>query len=327
MKHENTIKAILDNSVESIILISPEHKIITFNKTIKNVLFMYFGKNIEIGDDYRDFVVPEAKELYLTSFNKAINGETITVQNQTQTESVSIWFEYGMIPVYSENKELLGVTLTAKNIDQQKKAEIELEKLAETIDAIFENTTETIVLLDKNFKLLRFNKAAFESIKRQKNKTAAIGDDFRDLINEDEQEGFIEIYLKALGGESTFTEIRTTTQKKEELWFQVRVQPVYKKNGELLGVSIFTINITEKIATQNSLKEREAKLEEIAWNQSHIIRSPVAKILGITHILEDFQDLNDTEKKEWIDRLLVSTKELDTVIKEIVHLANSKEKN
>lgn len=324
MNYELAVKAILDNSLESIILISPEHKVIAYNKTIQEVLFLYFEKNIQIGNDYRDFVVPANKDLYESNFNKAIKGETITIQDQTESDAVSIWFEYCIRPVFDENSKLLGVTLTAKNIDKQKRAEIELEKLAETTNAIFENTTETIVLLDKNFKLLQFNKAAFESIKKQKNKIASIGDDFRSIINEDEKEEFIEIYLKALGGESTFTEIKTTDPSGEQLWFQVRVQPVYKQSGELLGVSIFTINITEKIAAQISLKENEAKLKEIAWNQSHIIRSPVAKILGIINIFEDFPELDEKEKQEWIDRLLVSTKELDYVIRNIVDIANTK---
>lgn len=319
-----TLKAILDNSIESIVFVSPEHKLIAFNKTIEEVHFRYFGKQLRIGDDYRDFVTPGSKEVYLKSFSKAINGETVVVQNETKTDTFSVWFEYVISPVYSENRELLGVVLNAKNIDNQKKAEIELENLSDTVEAIFENTTETIVLIDKNLKLVRYNKAAFDSIKRQRNKIAAIGDDFTNFINDAQIEHFLNSFYKALSGEPVFSEVQSENHHGESSWFHVRMQPVYKKNNDLLGVSIFTINITENKLARLSLKENEDKFKEIAWNQSHIIRAPVAKILGITNILKDFTDLDEEEKKEWIDRLLSTTQELDSVIKNIVNLTEKK---
>ncbi|MGG7033718.1 MAG: PAS domain-containing protein [Flavobacterium sp.] len=319
------LKTILDNSLESIVFISPEHKVIAFNKTIQDTLLLYHGRHLQIGDDYRDYVAKHTEELYHSTFSKVIKGETVITQNETKTDTFSIWFEYKMNPVYSQAGELLGVILNAKNIDNQKKAEIELENLADTVEAIFENTTETIVLIDQNLKLLRFNKAASDSIKRQRNKIASIGDDFRNFINEAEVDSFLKLFYKALGGEPVFSEIHSKNHREEPSWFQVRMQPVYKKNDELLGVSIFTINITENKLAQFSLKENEDKFKEIAWNQSHIIRAPVAKILGITNIIKDFTDLDEEEKKEWVNRLLSTTQELDSVIKNIVNLAEKKE--
>lgn len=324
MDYELTLKAFLDNTLESIVFISPEHKVIAFNKTIQDILFVYHGKHIQIGDDYRDFVAKQTNELYHSTFLKAIEGETIITQNETKADTISLWFEYKMNPVYSQTGELLGVILNAKNIDDQKKAEIELENLADTVEAIFENTTETIVLIDKNLKLIRYNRAAFESIKRQRNRIASIGDDFTNFINETEVDNFLKLFHKALGGEPIFSEVYSVNHHGEPSWFHVRMQPVYKKNNDLLGVSIFTINITENKLAQFSLKENEDKFKEIAWNQSHIIRAPVAKILGITNIIKDFTELDEEEKKEWIDTLLSTTQELDSVIKNIVNLTEKK---
>lgn len=40
------LKAILDNSPESIVLIGKNHEILAFNKTIQMVLEQYFGKKL-----------------------------------------------------------------------------------------------------------------------------------------------------------------------------------------------------------------------------------------------------------------------------------------
>src|SRR4051794_26227811 len=108
MEEDLIFKAILDNTPESFVLISPNHKVLAFNTSIQKQLLNLVKKNIEIGDDYRDFVVNPLKELYEDSFSKALNGEYTDVQIETPGESFSIWFEYKMNPVYKPTGELLG---------------------------------------------------------------------------------------------------------------------------------------------------------------------------------------------------------------------------
>jgi two-component system, sporulation sensor kinase E len=145
-------KAIIDNSPDSIVLIGIDHKVLAFNKTIKEVLFNYHHKELSVGDlYYPDFVVDSNKALYLKAFNTAIKGETYVVKNLTSNDNVSLWFEYKMQPVY-ENEILIGVVLRAKNITIEKEAEREIAELSKKLKAILNNTDEAITLLDTNYK-------------------------------------------------------------------------------------------------------------------------------------------------------------------------------
>lgn len=125
----NLFQAILDNATESIVLIGKDHKVLVLNSVIREVLTSYFEKELEVGDDYRDFVIEENMQLYLESFEKAINGASIAVENETPHAQGSIWFRYTVNPVYDKAQKLIGVTLTATDIDAKKRLEIEREKI------------------------------------------------------------------------------------------------------------------------------------------------------------------------------------------------------
>lgn len=154
---ESKLRAILDNTTDNIVLMDTSFKVLCFNETIKKTLTLYFGKELKEGDDYRDFVIPPVMSLFLESFDKAIKGETVLVENKTKTDDVSIWFQYKVNPVYDKSLTLIGVALTAKNIDEQKRAEIALRQSEEKFRKIIESATNPIIIIDKNLKIKMVN--------------------------------------------------------------------------------------------------------------------------------------------------------------------------
>ena len=60
-------------------------------------------------------------------------------------------------------------------------------------------------------------------------------------------------------------------------------------------------------------------LDELAWNSSHILRAPVANIMGILQLLQETDiSLDETEKNHFIKHLSKEAKGLDIVIKDMV---------
>lgn len=68
---------------------------------------------------------------------------------------------------------------------------------------------------------------------------------------------------------------------------------------------------TKKIEKQNEV------LKEITWIQSHVVRTPLTRIMAITNLLKQFKN-SEEEKTFLINNIIISTNELDEVIKEIV---------
>ncbi|MEJ5994406.1 response regulator [Pedobacter sp. Du54] len=110
-----------------------------------------------------------------------------------------------------------------------------------------------------------------------------------------------------------------------------------KKNGEYIKVDIHRNSIEYKgqeafIILANDVSDRldyikaievqNKKLKEISWIQSHKVRAPVARILGLVGLIKDE---NSDDKNQIIDYLYHSANELDDVIKDINKKINRKE--
>jgi signal transduction histidine kinase len=72
-----------------------------------------------------------------------------------------------------------------------------------------------------------------------------------------------------------------------------------------------SIQHTNEIEIQNKI------LKEITWIQSHVVRTPLSRIMAITNLLKE-NDNTEEEKTFLIDNIIVSSKELDEIIQEIV---------
>lgn len=105
-----------------------------------------------------------------------------------------------------------------------------------------------------------------------------------------------------------------------------------KKNGETITVEISSnpINfsgrpaklvlandVTLKKAYIETIEEQNKRLKEIAWIQSHVVRAPLARLMGLVSLLEIELIGLSNDKKELLDHVLVSASELDEVIKDI----------
>jgi PAS domain S-box-containing protein len=105
-----------------------------------------------------------------------------------------------------------------------------------------------------------------------------------------------------------------------------------KKNGETMQVDIKTnylnfkgkdarvaiaTDVTERLRYIKSIEAQNKKLKEISWIQSHIVRAPLARILGLIPLIKDLTDENEAEKKKMLDYMYLSANELDDIVRDI----------
>jgi hypothetical protein len=76
-------------------------------------------------------------------------------------------------------------------------------------------------------------------------------------------------------------------------------------------------DISETLKHINTIEVQNAKLKNIAWTQSHVVRAPLSRILGIIDLIEGETE-NFSEMLFWLKQLRISTNEMDGIVKRIV---------
>ena len=83
---------------------------------------------------------------------------------------------------------------------------------------------------------------------------------------------------------------------------------------QLIG---FTLDITEQKKQTRALEIQNQKLMEIAWVQSHEVRAPLARLMGLVQLLNR-SSAEGLEMKETMNHIMNSANELDEIIRKIV---------
>ncbi|MCE6992127.1 PAS domain-containing protein [Dyadobacter sp. CY323] len=75
-------------------------------------------------------------------------------------------------------------------------------------------------------------------------------------------------------------------------------------------------DVTDRVRYISEIEERNKKLKEIAWMQSHVIRAPLARVMGLVDLLKNYSNTEE-ETLELLEHLLASANSLDEIIRDI----------
>lgn len=88
------------------------------------------------------------------------------------------------------------------------------------------------------------------------------------------------------------------------------------KDGKPKRIIASMQDITEQKQYLIAIQEHNERLREIAWTQSHVVRAPLAKVMGLVDLLKNYK--NDIENiDEILENILTSACELDKIIRKI----------
>jgi len=85
-------------------------------------------------------------------------------------------------------------------------------------------------------------------------------------------------------------------------------------------------DVTETLNHINTIEIQNTKLKNIAWTQSHVVRAPISRILGIVNLMED-QVVDKDEFIFWMKQLKISTIEMDDIVRKIISDSNQLEQD
>ncbi|MDG2433404.1 response regulator [Flavobacterium sp.] len=106
----------------------------------------------------------------------------------------------------------------------------------------------------------------------------------------------------------------------------IKADVYFKKisNDANNSIIVQSNDVTETLNHINTIEIQNTKLKNIAWTQSHVVRAPISRILGIINLMEG-QVYNEEEIVFWMKQLKISTMEMDDIVKKIVSESNQLE--
>lgn len=89
------------------------------------------------------------------------------------------------------------------------------------------------------------------------------------------------------------------------------------KEGKAIRVIGAVLDVTHSRQLIRKIKRQNTVLKEIAWEQSHVVRAPLARIKGLLHLLEQ-EIYEEMTREQVLYHIRKSADELDDIIKSIV---------
>ena len=260
------------------------------------------GKNI-----WEQF--PNKKKLrFYNEFKKAAK-ENITVNFEEFDPKTRLWVCVTAYPFKN------GLAIYFRDITEQKRIQEKNHIDEQNLLAIINNTKDLVWAVDKNYKIITGNQAFWDRIKYltgKEGKQHYAGLD-QQLLNE-----YVNYYKRAFKGEA-FSTIRENTINGQLRYEEVSFNPICDQENLISGVSCFLHDITDKLNHQDKIERQNQQLRDIAWIQSHKVRAPLARILGLVQLF--VPENNNSDNAEIISMLKTSGEELDEIINEILHQA------
>ena len=156
-----------------------------------------------------------------------------------------------------------GIAITIRDITERKHQQIQLDEARAQLKAIFESTSEAVLVVGPNLELIVANEAGLARALDSTGTAPSPGDDLRRWVEDSDVAAFERQCRRAFAGERVTTTGTSTATDGAVSWHEFTFNPVRNDRGEVYAVSIAARDITESLRLQQELAEREAALQAV----------------------------------------------------------------
>jgi len=214
------------------------------------------------------------------------------------------------------NGRNIGIMGVVHDVTEEKKTELLLRDKELYLRGILDSTDNGILAVDKNGKIINFNHH-FTEIWKIPNGVMEKSDDalLRKYVFEklEDPEAFNQKIKEINNSDGTSLDI---IELKDGRVLERYSTPLILFN-EFVGRVWSFRDISERRKHVQAIEMQNDKLREIAWIQSHVVRAPLSRLLGLTDMIKKQQGM-DGHQIQLINYLIRSANDLDGIIRSIV---------
>jgi PAS domain S-box-containing protein len=231
---------------------------------------------------------------------------------------IYVKIESNLLQLGNKLVRLVLATDITEQVEHQLEAFNTNKKVKESeanLRTVFNSTVDGYVLLDAKLKIKLFNTRAFDFIRLNSRKQEfEVGRSIYDFVEPSRLPYFKNVMEKVGQGEIIDYDRRHHSADGVVSWIRYTLTPVYN-NGAVKGACISGRDITVRKLYLKTVEDQNKTFREISWMQSHLVRAPLARIMGLIPLLNAAAD--KCEQAEIINYMDLSAKELDGIVQKI----------
>jgi PAS domain S-box-containing protein len=243
---------ILQNVKDSVIVTGPDNTIIYYNQGAEKI-FGYSAEEMLGNTTIQLFPDQDVKQYRdLTSrLNRGfiLDGEW----KGRRKDGSTVWIDTRVTMMRDLHGNPVGLIGVSKDITDRKRAEENLRESESRLRSIFDSTIQSYFLLDREYRIISYNKAAENAIRAVFNCQVQPGDNMLSYSDPDAVDSFKKNIQRTFEGEKVLVTRKVTLAEKQSLWVEVQYLPAYNEHKEIYAVAFVSLDITQRKQTEMAL--------------------------------------------------------------------------
>jgi len=266
---EARFRGAFEYSAIGMALVSVDWKWLKVNQELCFILGYTEGELLSM--TIQDVTYPEDFEQDREFIEQTMRGEIETyrrVKRYFHKNGALIWANVNVSLIRDNSDEPLYFVSHVEDITEEKKAEEKFMVSQANLNATINNTEVMIWSVDRNLRLLTFNREFFRYMQDRYGLELQPGILTRDSIGPELADWWEQKYYQALAGEKV-----TIEATRFGIDFQYSLSPIIERE-QIIGVSVFADNVTERKNRDRELAEANKKIAELKLMALRSVMSP-----------------------------------------------------
>ena len=185
-----------------------------------------------------------------------------------------------------------GALARVRSRTEKSRAEEALQRSEANLRAIFNNSLQAFVLVDRDGRIKALNRTAEEWGSLILGRRVGEGERIEEFIPD-----AIEAFRDALAGEARTTERCIRGRDGVERWFETTHAPVVDERGQVIGVCLNARDVSERKQAEQALRDSEARYRDLFDNASDLVcmTSPAGEFRYVNRAWQEVIGFTDAE--------------------------------